>query len=462
MPAAGPFMAAITGLGIVRRRVSIGMYSLRRTLPTSSGVRIPPPPSVTISVTSAPEQKARPDPVSTTTRTASSRSACLIASPSCLRVSAPMAFILSGRLSWINPTPSWTWTLTWVSTSVVMVLLPTFEDCLALLEKCAHPFLLVLCRKQEVEALALSSETLRERRVECVEHGLLGHPQRQRSFLGELACGALGDLDRHLCRHDLVGDAELLGPRRCDRGSGQHGLHGGVLARGSRPSLRATGAGNDPQVDLGLPESGGIAGDDHVGHQRELAPATQRIAVDGADEGLGESGDARPASGLVATQLLHRGALGHIADVCAGRKNLGPAGEDDGSHALVSVELAQSLIDLADELGAEGVQDLRPVERDGGDWGLDVNRYELVAHPDYDRPYGWFGGASGLLRASRGRPPDLDHRPVQLPLHLLHAGGRSQVAEARRPAPLRGDRPPRAPLCPELWRAHHPHHPRPG
>src|SRR5438445_683227 len=300
IPAAGPFMAAITGLGIVRRRVSIGMYSLRRTLPTSSGVRIPPPPAVTISVTSAPEQNARPVPVSTTTRTASSRSACLMASPSCLRVSAPMAFILSGRLSRINPTPSWTWTMTCSSTPVA-ICLPSFEDCFPLLEKCAHPFLLVLCRKQEVKALALSGETLRERRVECVEHGLLGHPQRQRSFLGELARDALGDLDRHLCRHDLVGDAELLGPRRGDRGSGQHGLHGGVLARGSRPSLRAAGAGNDPQVDLGLPESGGIAGDDHVAHQRELAPATQRVAVDGADEGLGESGDAGPASGLAAT-----------------------------------------------------------------------------------------------------------------------------------------------------------------
>ena len=104
MPIAGPFIAAITGFGIVRRRVSIGMYSLRRTLPTSSGVRMPAP--CTISVTSAPEQKARPEPVSTTTRIASSRSACLMASASCWRVSAPMAFIFSGLLSRIRPMPS--------------------------------------------------------------------------------------------------------------------------------------------------------------------------------------------------------------------------------------------------------------------------------------------------------------------------------------------------------------------
>src|SRR3981081_3263536 len=61
MPTAGPFIAAITGLGMVRRRESIGMYSLRSTLPTSSGVRRPPSP--TISVTSAPEQHGRREPV---------------------------------------------------------------------------------------------------------------------------------------------------------------------------------------------------------------------------------------------------------------------------------------------------------------------------------------------------------------------------------------------------------------
>jgi hypothetical protein len=121
MPTAGPFMAAITGLAIVRRRVSIGMYSVRSTLPTSSGVRIPASGDA-ISVTSAPEQNARPEPVSTTTRTESSRSACLIASASCWRVSAPMAFILSGRLKRIHPTPPSSSTVMCCSTSVAISL----------------------------------------------------------------------------------------------------------------------------------------------------------------------------------------------------------------------------------------------------------------------------------------------------------------------------------------------------
>src|SRR5216683_6098539 len=254
MPAAGPFIAAITGLGMVRRRTSMGMYSLRSTLPTSSGVRIPPS-AVGSSVTSAPEQKARPAPVSTTTRTASSRSACLMASPSCLRVSAPMAFIFSGLLSWINPTPSWTWTMTCSSISVA-ICLPSFEDCLPLLEKCAHAFLLVLGRKQEVEALALGDQALCQRRLERFQHRLLRHPKRERGLFRELACDSLGDLDGHFGRHHLVDDAELLGPCGRDWRPGEDGLHRRVLAGGSGPSLGAAGAWDDAQVDLRLPEAG--------------------------------------------------------------------------------------------------------------------------------------------------------------------------------------------------------------
>ena len=154
-------MAAITGLGMVRSRVSIGMYSLRNTLPTSSGVRMLPP--CANSPTSAPEQNARPEPVKTTTRTASSRSTCLIASPSCLRVKAPIAFIFSGRFSWIKPTPSCVRTTTCCSSSVVAIYLPTLEYALPFLQECVHAFFLVLGREEEIEALALAGQPFRQR-----------------------------------------------------------------------------------------------------------------------------------------------------------------------------------------------------------------------------------------------------------------------------------------------------------
>ena len=128
-------------------------------------------------------------------------------------------------------------------------------------------------------------------------------------------------------------------------------------------------------------------------------------------------------------QLLDRGSLGHVADVGSGGENPWPAGEHDGSHAVIGVEFAEGLVDLADELRAQCVQNLGPVQGYGRDRGLDVKQDVLVTHPAYHRPCG-DGKAEGLLRPGRGRPPDLDHRPLQLPLHLLHAGGGSEVAGA--------------------------------
>ena len=48
------------------------------------------------------------------------------------------------------------------------------------------------------------------------------------------------------------------------------------------------------------------------------------------------------------------------------------------------------------------------------------------------------------LRAPGHRPPRVDHRPLQLPLHLLHAPGGHALARARRAAHLRGAGPDRA------------------
>src|ERR1700687_4650002 len=298
IPTAGPFIAAITGLGIVRRRVSIGMYSLRSTLPASSGVRMPPP--CAISVTSAPEQNARPHPVKTTTRTASSRSTCLIASPSCFRVSAPIAFIFSGRFSCINPTPSWVRTTTCCSTSVVAMslYLPTLEYALPFLQERVHAFFLVFGREQEVKALALDGQPFRERRLERLEDRLLRHPERKRRLLGELAGGSLCDVDRHVGRHDLVHQAHLVGAPGADGGARQHHLPAHVLPDRARPALGAAGARDDAEVDLRLPESSRVAGNDQVAHQGHFAAASGAAAVHSANTGFAEGGDPRPGAGL--------------------------------------------------------------------------------------------------------------------------------------------------------------------
>src|SRR6266571_498077 len=105
---------------------------------------------------------------------------------------------------------------------------PSFEYASSFLQERVHAFLLVLGRKQEIEALTFHREAFRQRPLESLEHGLLRH----------------------------------------------------VLAGGARPALGAAGARDDAEVDLGLTEPRRIAGDDQVTHERHLAAAAQRVAVD--------------------------------------------------------------------------------------------------------------------------------------------------------------------------------------
>ena len=64
------------------------------------------------------------------------------------------------------------------------------------------------------------------------------------------------------------------------------------------------------------------------------------------------------------------------------------------------------------------------------------------------------------VRAPGQGPADLDHRPLQLPLRVLHAGRGHAVAAPRRAAHLRGDRPDRPGLRRALRVRGHPPHRR--
>ena len=68
------------------------------------------------------------------------------------------------------------------------------------------------------------------------------------------------------------------------------------------------------------------------------------------------------------------------AVVLTGGEYLGTACQDDGAHAAVGVELRQRTCQLADQVRAERVQNLRAVERDGRDRRLDFDQDVLVPH----------------------------------------------------------------------------------
>ena len=77
--------------------------------------------------------------------------------------------------------------------------------------------------------------------------------------------------------------------------AGQHQVHRLGLADRARQALRAAGAGDDAELDLGLAELGAVGGDDEVAHHRQLAAAAEREA--------GDRGDHRLADWRIVSQL---------------------------------------------------------------------------------------------------------------------------------------------------------------
>ena len=97
--------------------------------------------------------------------------------------------------------------------------------------------------------------------------------------------GGLVDLG---VRHHLVGQAD---GQRLVRGhvpAGEDEVLG--LGRADQPGqpLRAAGAGDDAEQDLGLPDLGALAQHPEVGAEREFEPAAERVAGDRRHHRLGD------------------------------------------------------------------------------------------------------------------------------------------------------------------------------
>ena len=78
--------------------------------------------------------------------------------------------------------------------------------------------------------------------------------------------------------------------------AGQHHVHRLGLADRARQALRAAGAGDDAELDLGLAELRGVGGDDDVAHHRQLAAAAEREAGDRGDHRLAHLADRLPVA----------------------------------------------------------------------------------------------------------------------------------------------------------------------
>jgi len=160
-------------------------------------------------------------------------------------------------------------------------------------------------------------------------------------------------------------ESPLLGLRAAEVVTGEDELHGLALADRPRQSLAAAGAGYRAQFDLGLAEVCARGAVHDVGHHGELAAAAERVAVDGADDGLLDLGDhGGPHFDEVGHVGLGEGEVLHLLDVGAGREGLFGAGDDDGADLVVLVEFVEGIVEFEEEGGGERVQGFGPVEGD--------------------------------------------------------------------------------------------------
>ena len=129
-----------------------------------------------------------------------------------------------------------------------------------------------------------------------------------------------------------------------------------------------------PQARLGEAEPCAGLGDDQVAHGAQAHPATQGRAVDAGDDGhravvdgIEHLGKGHRVGLVGLTAQLQAGA--HPGDVGAGAEGRPLAGQDDRAKPVGRFvrQPPERATEPVDELGIEGVVDVRPVERHAHD-----------------------------------------------------------------------------------------------
>ncbi|MNQ37581.1 hypothetical protein D3C85_511300 [compost metagenome] len=144
--------------------------------------------------------------------------------------------------------------------------------------------------------------------------------------------------------------------------------------------MGAAHARQHAQVDFRLAESGVVASQDEVAHQRQLTTATQGKAVDRRDDRLAAVGDAVAVAEQVVEVDLRVGQLGHFLDVGTRGKRLFRTGQDDTADVRIRLETIEGLVQFADDLRVQRIQRLWTVEGDQANAAVGFQQNRFVAH----------------------------------------------------------------------------------
>ena len=218
-----------------------------------------------------------------------------------------------------------------------------------------------------MEKSTLILDTLTQRQLLALIHNLLSRNSRDtavarnrrsrlRRNLKQLVLTSIYDLRRNAPLTRFLA-AEVL--------ASENQLHRLTLPNRPGKTLRATGAGDNTELDLGLAEGSARGAVDDIAHESELTAATKRVTGDSGDNGLADGiGEVRPRRDEVVAVRGGEGQGPHFFDVGAGGEGLLAACDDDCADVLVAIVLAQCVVQLGEQWAAEGVEGLGSVEGD--------------------------------------------------------------------------------------------------
>lgn len=138
-----------------------------------------------------------------------------------------------------------------------------------------------------MEHAPLILHTLTESQLLALIHNLLPSNNRNTAIAGDLLRSLQSRLQQLLLAaiDNLSRNAPLAGLLAAEVVAGEDQLHGLALSHGAGEALRAAGAGNRAELDLGLAEGRVSGAVEDVAHEGELAAAAERVAGDGGDDG---------------------------------------------------------------------------------------------------------------------------------------------------------------------------------
>ena len=264
--------------------------------------------------------------------------------------------------------------------SVASLIFPSIR--FALFEERRDALDRVLGRELDRELRAQVVERLDQRHVELAPHRVLAELHHQRRLRRELL-RPLGDRGVELLAgHDLVDDpglARLFGGQPIAQ---QEHLRR-LLARDVPVDQRHDHEREEPDVDLGRAEPGGVLGDDEVASEGDAERAGEDVAGRGDDRRLAQLAeldeDLREEPGgevLVGGRRIRREA----AEVAARREDLlVGGGEHHDASVVVFLDRAKRVQELRQQLIGERVPGLRIVEGDGRDAVCDLELDLLVS-----------------------------------------------------------------------------------